>query len=812
MDFSEFSYSEDAALEKLIKSVNRPGDFYAQGRLVVPMPRLEIDGIGMLSFPVPEMQVRSLIAGAERAPYGRGSDTLVDTSVRDCFQIGAERIRLAGDAWQDTFARILVMAAEGLGYPADRVDANLYKLLIYEHGGFFSPHRDSEKEDGMIATLSVSLPVVGKGGALVIRHGDRESVVEMNVEEPSEIAFAAFYADCLHEVRPVVEGHRLSLVFNLRVRPDDTDTPRLAPDYNDQFNQIAQHLVKRQESGLTPDKLVWMLEHEYSKAGLSFDALKNADATKAAVLVAAAERAGWDIFAAIIHIHEEGSATYNGHYIHYWDHDENDTEGVDIDEIFDLRIRLNSWITPAGRHPGFGDLELEDEELLPQGVLDNAIPDEQLLHEATGNAGVSLERSYRLAALVLWPRSSAVSILFDARVGAAVDWVALELDRHSGKADDRIRRTASKLVDLWATQQPRPTRSDEEDTPKMLHLLCRIGDSECMAHFLDQVVASRYTGSENEWLPAAMELSGVSEARKFLSKLIEDHFRKKPKQILELLVRIRQEQGDSRKSMWREILLQSVCSVLRTVSREPDFRTEIRSDQSRDERIQETAGLGRNGTAVPDPRFLKAFDEQSIRNLFGLAWQGGLTKEAEAAARAIAALPELATPDRILPAALCALNTENGFANTVAYATLWGHAARFLQNRSAVSPKEPTHWRIEANRDCKCDNCARLVAFCHDPDARVGRFSLRQDLRSHLEMSIESNNLEIDYRTERRGSPHTLVCTKNRAGFKRRLNEYADDVSWMRRLIRISPGGEMAVDCASELAGLHEAVAAQSPD
>ena len=163
-------YSADEALEALLKSIDRPGDFCAHGRLFAPMPRLEAEGVGLLSFPVPKVQVRALIEVAERAPYGKGPDTLVDTSVRDCWQIDPEHVRLAGRAWPDTLAQILDAAAAGLGCPSGRLDARFYKLLIYETGGFFSAHRDTEKADGMIATLSISLPVTGEGGELIVRH------------------------------------------------------------------------------------------------------------------------------------------------------------------------------------------------------------------------------------------------------------------------------------------------------------------------------------------------------------------------------------------------------------------------------------------------------------------------------------------------------------------------------------------------------------------------------------------------------------------------------------------------------------------
>ena len=227
-------------LEQLLLAVDRPGDFCAHGRVFAPMPRLEVDGAGSLSFPVPETQVRAIIEVARRAPYGKGTETLVDTSVRDCWQIDSEQVRLGGAAWTDTFSGLLQAVATGLGCPVERLDARLHKLLVYETGGFFKEHRDTEKADGMIATLSVSLPVAGSGGELAVRHRGREVVIDMNTAEPSELPYAAFYADCEHETRPVTEGFRLSLVFNLCLLPGDAETPRNAPDYTDLVPQICR--------------------------------------------------------------------------------------------------------------------------------------------------------------------------------------------------------------------------------------------------------------------------------------------------------------------------------------------------------------------------------------------------------------------------------------------------------------------------------------------------------------------------------------------------------------------------------------------
>ena len=88
--------AEQERLEELLESVDRPGGFCTSSRAYLPMPTVEVEGAGTLSFPVPVFQIRDLLKVAERAPYGKGADTLVDTSVRDCWQIGAERIRVGG--------------------------------------------------------------------------------------------------------------------------------------------------------------------------------------------------------------------------------------------------------------------------------------------------------------------------------------------------------------------------------------------------------------------------------------------------------------------------------------------------------------------------------------------------------------------------------------------------------------------------------------------------------------------------------------------------------------------------------------------
>ena len=103
------------------------------------------------------MQAEQLIAVAEAAPFGRGEQTIVDPAVRRGWQIAADRIRLGGRHWAEILKTIVARAARGFGID-DPIDAELYKLLIYDRGSFFTDHRDTEKAPGMFATLVIVLP------------------------------------------------------------------------------------------------------------------------------------------------------------------------------------------------------------------------------------------------------------------------------------------------------------------------------------------------------------------------------------------------------------------------------------------------------------------------------------------------------------------------------------------------------------------------------------------------------------------------------------------------------------------------------
>jgi len=276
-------------LAAVLTIVRRPGDFFASGTIEFLAPQLEVERVGQIALPLLPTQAKQLVAVAERAPFGRGEQTLVDTAVRRTWQIGPNQVRIQGRGWARTLSAILTRVCDGLGV-TEPVQAEFYKLLLYDEGSFCASHRDTEKAPGMFATPVVVLPSTSTGGELLVRHKDREVRLDLHDPDPSEVAFAAFYADCVHEVLPITSGFRLALIYNL-LRPGPGRRPE-PPSYASQQAQLAALL---QAWGVdlgrsitdAPEKLIVPLEHAYTSAELGFGALKGADAAAAAVLKAA---------------------------------------------------------------------------------------------------------------------------------------------------------------------------------------------------------------------------------------------------------------------------------------------------------------------------------------------------------------------------------------------------------------------------------------------------------------------------------------------------------------------------------------------
>lgn len=734
-------------LPALLAELDPPGDFCGAGSVELPVVRLSVEGVGLLGLPIPEAQAEALARVASPAPYGRGPDTVWDPNVRRCGQIGAEQVHIDDPRWARTLDGIVAAAATALGVQ-DAVTAELYKLLVYRPGDFFSAHRDTEKADGMFATLVVVLPSGYTGGELVVRHAGREVALDTAPVDLGMAYWAAFYADCQHELRPVRSGWRVALVYNLlRVGGGSIAVPDIRPN----VTRVAAALRAWEADPDQPPKVVYPLAHQYSQASLSFDALKNEDAAAAEVLVASAKKTGFVLRLAMVSIEESGAAqpTWDdrswGHGRHYYDEDEEeeDDPSYEVIEILDRSQSLGAWRRPDDTEEPLGSIPYEDDEVAPPGALDDQEPDKDRFYEASGNAGCSFERSYRWAALVLWPASRELEVLHQG--GPEASLAVLE-----GSLENDMPRAQRMAELILAGEAPGgygwlPLRG------RLLHALARLPEPAQLYGFLrDVVCVAGLYGSETDALVAVLPaFSNVVAA--------------------DLLVRIAHASRDTRPGK-----LAAVLRGAATSRPGPTFGPAVAA-------MLETLESASAPTQV---------SEHSA-----VLWAGALGDLAraigacadDALARRFAALvsrvPPLWPVDEVVVRAALNLGGAGNPAWTVAAGTVRSVAVAHLRARVSqplAPPADAT--RSIAGLTCKCAHCGSFRAYLLNPSQTTWTLKAAEGYRQHVEQAVRQAHSDVDTRTETRGRPYTLVCTKNQASYEARVRQRAADLALLEKL------------------------------
>ena len=69
-----------------------------------------------------------------------------------------------------------------------------------------------------------------------------------------------------------------------------------------------------------------------------------------------------------------------------------------------------------------------------------------------------------------------------------------------------------------------------------------------------------------------------------------------------------------------------------------------------------------------------------------------------------------------------------------------------------------------------------LVNFLADPATESWTLRAAQQSRTHVENEIRNARADLDCETIRRGSPHSLVCIKNEASYRRRVAQRKQDL------------------------------------
>ncbi|CAL4077784.1 unnamed protein product [Meganyctiphanes norvegica] len=389
-------------IRNILGVLARPGNFSCGGVLEKAQLELSVEGVGKINLPLSYEQVQVLKSKCTSAPFGRGSETLVNKLVRDAWQIDAKDVTFNSEFDKLIKEKIveIIPILMGESYTEiQQVESELYKLVYYEIGGHFVAHRDTEKVPGMFATLVIQLPSGHEGGALVVTHKGETIVFDFEKGSRDKFFFTAFFADCKHELRKVTAGHRLVLIYNL-VHKNSPSTLNINndPSNNENFITTMKKSIEEWKSDdKGPQYLALKLDHLYTNTNASFQNLKGKDKKLAGALCSCADI---DVYLATL--------TKNEERLNY----DEDFDPEDEEDRPLCYYTLHNFIGVKNRKTMFRKLSLDKNEML--------IKEEYMFHkyevrckseyEYTGNEGCNINYFYNKKALVFWPKSHGILI------------------------------------------------------------------------------------------------------------------------------------------------------------------------------------------------------------------------------------------------------------------------------------------------------------------------------------------------------------------------------------------------------------------
>ena len=710
------------------------GSFVTSNSAPFVFPGLTVHGLGEIAYPINQMQAKALIQVAHKAPFGKGLQTIVDDTVRSAWEIDAEKLHFNGLEWDKLLTKTLAYIKPQLGIEDYEIEAHLYKMLIYEKGDFFLSHRDSEKEKGMFGTLIMGLPSKHVGGELLVRFdGEEKSIQFAESASNNNIPYVAFYADCEHEVKPLTDGVRVCLVYNL-VQKENHKAIRLEP-IGGHVSELAAILKRGIANGEFSPGIV-LLGHQYTPENFSRAHLKLNDRTRAEALLRAADAAGYYAKMCLVTSYLSGMPTGGGYG---WEED--DLEDADIEEVFDESLYIEHWLNDGT--PPLRNIQVEEDNLLATFSINEGEPIFKESEGYMGNYGPDLMHWYHYGAVVFWPKNDHAAMLLTQDTATQLEWVGYYNARRTQLSDIETNLCETVLNGIQNLETRLPTINYD-------------------------VIAEWLLGYNNE---ACFDKIGYQLLQRYFEKIKPELWVKLvdtyPAKHFEKIFRQVSVEGN------RSGLLH-LLSILRALSNTIS-RQELLSSQM-SELPEYFSRL--HATKQKPPLTAAGLDD-----LLDLENQLPQNEDWVNRMATILSNGDRDYVNNVLAPVILQRKKKSALTITLAL-----FAKNELQKRAEDQPQPPADWKKPVPRGARyASQWQILAAFLQSPTEQVFDFRRNQQERNDMEAAIRSTKVDLRTETIKKGSPYTLRIIKTQAAYNEQLADWKEDVALLDKL-RKTPG------------------------
>ncbi len=729
-------------LFNILSEIKGSGSFISNDIKPFLFSGLEINGIDEIGFPINAIQIKDIIKVAHKAPFGKGSQTVLDPTVRSAWEIDASEITFTNPEWKQFIASIIEKVKPDLGIEKHSVSANLYKLLIYEEGGFFLAHKDSEKEKGMFGTLIIGLPSKHTGGELCVRFDGREEIVDFS--EPSsqyKIPYAAFYADCEHEIKPITSGYRVCLVYNL-VQAKSNEKIQLS-HLSGHIERLVK-IIKTCEEDKDIPKIV-LLGHQYTPSNFTMQALKLNDRPKAEALLQAAENAGFYAKLGLVTSYQSGeleveynnSSRYGRRRSYYDDEFDNDDELAEngtMGEVYDESLEIEHWMEEG--IPPLRNISFEKEDLISEIILNEGEPEEKQAEGYTGNAGMEMRYWYHYGAVIFWPKKYQYDMLISLSTANKLEWIEYYNQQWSEIKPSEI-TIIKKLVEEGFSNN-----DEKVDFTPFVQLLINLNDEQYFIKKGKQILVQIFKMIRIDTWIQLLETYPIHHFEEVFETVAKRQKKSVTNHIFEVLLRLNfSENADSKAFVSNQFKQISVyLSELKLVEKEAKSKKVLRN--------------------VLLLSMLKPTDE---------AWLNDTSS----------AFTQVLTRSYVNEVLIGEILSTDSYKKSELAKQLLEAGKVDLVQRINNKPQPPADWSrsMPQYREYHKKVWAILKDFIESPTQQFFDYTKVQAERSEMESAVGSVTIDLRMETIKKGSPHTLRLIKTQAAYEKDLANWRIDVS-----------------------------------
>ncbi|TFY70329.1 hypothetical protein EVG20_g2676 [Dentipellis fragilis] len=409
-----------------------------------PNPILNLSNLGIVGLPLGTRDAEAIKRGAIQAASGTRQQTAVDTRVRERWGIDGKLVTFLNPVWNTYISRVIREVCQTLGVNVEgsRPRAELHKLFLYETGSHFLPHIDAEEANGMFASIVVILPSVFTGGVTHLTHGGLSAIHDIAPTSLLNTTVIAWYTNVQYEIKPITSGYHLALSYNL-MHTTTSLRPALSINHEvvKKFAAVLQAWA-HDDSDRSPEKIIFLLNYQYSDTPLKGSALEGADAHKLALLSGLAQKHGFSLGLATARCRLIGSADESDRDDDEWGRrhgscgtsDDTEDKVVDFAMIDDRELTIEHFVDVEGK-PIREHLAFEDNETIPEDLTEDLEFGECDEEEYDKYCG-SLTRLYLRTVLVIWPNRDNFWVIYQGPDGFKRACDTLESCMHTSKNED----------------------------------------------------------------------------------------------------------------------------------------------------------------------------------------------------------------------------------------------------------------------------------------------------------------------------------------------------------------------------------------